>query len=289
MKTAFKGVICLLALCLASSALAGGMAVTDIISHMYESEQVTKLVEQIDLATKQLELVQQYTDTYQSAFDQAHTNYSKAKQVYNNIATIKDYYDKTKSTLLGRYSELEGFYNDLSDADLKDLQDLLDGTFKDPRNLSAEQWAKIMDRQFDLRQLGLKELMDSNEDTLNSMEDKVGHLQDLADQADATASPKEAQDVTNALLLEILQVLHEMLAMDAKYQQVMASQQYKGVTEESIEARQQTLAALEEWNEGERWERQELSKYGLSKDSTISEIRNNENKPTLEDIIYWKK
>jgi hypothetical protein len=121
------------------------------------------------------------------------------------------------------------------------------------------------------------------------MEDKVAHIQDLADQVDATASPKEAQDVTNSLLLEILQVLHEMLAMDAKYQQVMASQQYKGVTEESIEARQHTLAALEEWNEDERWERQELSKYGLSKDSTIGEIRNNENKPTLDDIIYWKK
>lgn len=289
MKIMLKGIPLFFVLCFTSPALAGGMAVTDAISHMYESQEITKLVEQIELAAEQLELVQQYTDTIQSAYDKAHSNYGKAKQVYDNVMSIKDYFDSTKSTLLGRFNEITGLYSDLSDADLEDLADLLDDTFKDPRNLSPEQWAKIMDRQFDLRQLGLKELMDSNEDTLSSMEAKVAHIQDLAGQADATASPKEAQDVTNTLLLEILQVLHEMLAMDAKYQQVMASQKYKGVTEKSIEARQQTLAALEDWAEGERWERQELSKYGLSKDSTISEIRNNENKPTLEDIIYWKK
>jgi glutathionylspermidine synthase len=249
------------------------MAVTDMISHMYESEQVTKLVEQIELATKNLELVQQYTDTYQSAYDKAHANYSKAKQVYNNIAAIKDYYDQTKSTLLGRYNQIIGLYNDMSDAELEDLTNLLDGTFKDPRNMPLEDWAKFVDRQYDTRQMGLKELMDANEDTLNSMEGKVSHLEDLADQADATASPKEAQDVTNALLLEILQVLHEMLAMDAKYQQVMATQQYKGVTAASIEERQATLKSLETDISKYRFEVQVVDDLGVDlEDVTAFEI-----------------
>lgn len=263
MKIVLRGIPLLVVLCFASSALAGGMAVADAISHMYESQEITKLVEQIELATQQLELVQQYTGTIQSAYDQAHSNYSKAKQVYDNIMSIKDYFDSTKSTLLGRFNEITGIYNDLSDAELEDLVALLDDTFKDPRNLSKEQWAKIVDRQFDLRQLGLKELMNSNEDTLSSMEDKVSHLQALANQADATASPKEAQDITNALLLEILQVLHEMLAMDAKYQQVMASQQYLGVTEESIEARQTKLKGLETDISKYRFEVQVMDSLGV--------------------------
>jgi len=273
MKATLKKALFLFILCFASTTHAGGLAVTDAISHMYESEEITKLVEQIELATKQLDLVQQYTGTNQSAYDKAHANYSKAKQVSSNIAAIKSYYDKTKSTLLGRYSEIVSLYDSLSDADYEKLADFLDDTFQDPRNLTWEQWAKAMDRQFDLRQLGLKDLIDSNEDTLNSMEDKVAHLQDLTSQSDATASPKEAQDVTNALLLEILQVLHEMLAMDAKYQQVMASQQYKGVTESSIKARQATLDSLETDISKYRFEVQVVEELGVDvEDVTAFEI-----------------
>ena len=37
------------------------------------------------------------------------------------------------------------------------------------------------------------------------------------------------------------------------------------------------------------WEARELEKYNLSKDSTIKEILENPNKPTLDDIINWKQ
>jgi len=288
MYRAFLPLSLLMVLYCPLSASAGGMAVADAISHMYESQEITKLVEQIELATNQLELVQQYTDTFQNAYDKAHANYAKAKQVYDNIMAVKDFYDESKASLMGRYNEIMGLYETLSDADLEDLADLLDVTFIDPRNMSVEDWAKIMDRQYDTRQMGLKDVMDSNEETLKSMEDKVGHMQDMADQADETESPKEAQDMTNALLLEILQVLHEMLAMDAKYQQAMASQKYKGVTKESIAARQKTLKAIDEWAKKERWERKELAKYNLDKDSNIMDIVNNEKKPSLDEIINWE-
>ena len=290
MKLTFKLTLCVLAILYASPAVAG-MAVTDALAHIYQSESVTKLTAQLETGLKQLELVQQYTDTIQATYDKAHTNYARAKELYEDLMAVKAFYESTKATWMGRYQDYQSLYKALKgkDATIEDFQDLLDSSFLDPRTMDTETWIKTMDRQFDLQQLSLRDLMESNEATLDGMEERVAKAQVLAAQVDQTENPKDAMDLNNRLLLEILSVLQEMMAMDTRYQQTMASLEYKGVTEDSIKARQNRLADLEGRMKQARWETQELAKYGLSKDSTIKEIRENANKPGIEDIINWNQ
>ncbi len=278
----------LLALLNTSAALAG-MAVSDSLSHIYESKQLENIIQQLETGLKQLELTQQYTDTIQTTYDKAHTNYDRAKEFYDDLMAVKEFYESTKTTWMGRYQDYQELYQALTDKDasIEDFQDLLDAAFIDPRTMDADTWIKTMDRQFDLRQLSLRDLMKSNEDTLDGMEGRVAKAQALAAQVDQTVNPKDAMDLNNRLLLEILSVLQEMMAMDSRYQQTMASLKYEGVTEDSIKTRQNRLADLEGRVKQVRWETRELAKYGLSKDSTIKEIRENPNKPKIDDIINW--
>ncbi|WP_316901212.1 type IV secretion system protein [Pseudodesulfovibrio indicus] len=265
------------------------MAVSDSLSHIYESKQLENIIQQLETGLKQLELTQQYTDTIQTTYDKAHTNYDRAKEFYDDLMAVKEFYESTKTTWMGRYQDYQELYQALTDKDasIEDFQDLLDAAFIDPRTMDADTWIKTMDRQFDLRQLSLRDLMKSNEDTLDGMEGRVAKAQALAAQVDQTVNPKDAMDLNNRLLLEILSVLQEMMAMDSRYQQTMASLKYEGVTEDSIKTRQNRLADLEGRVKQVRWETRELAKYGLSKDSTIKEIRENPNKPKIDDIINW--
>ncbi|AMK12036.1 hypothetical protein [Pseudodesulfovibrio indicus] len=267
MKRTLRLTIFSLALLNTSVAFASGMAVSDALSHIYESKQLENIVQQLETGLKQLELVQQYTDTIQTTYDKAHTNYKRAKGVYDDLMAVKEFYESTKNTWMGRYEQYKGLYDSIANPDLEDFQDLLDGAFVDPRNIDPMEWKKLIDRQFDMRQLALKDLLDKTEKTTQDMGGRIEKAQNLARDIDETGSEKDAMDLNNRLLFEILSVLQEMMAMDSRYQQTMASLEYEGVTEGSIKARQEKLKELESNYEKFRYEVQVINSYGVDVNS----------------------
>jgi tetratricopeptide (TPR) repeat protein len=258
-------------ICMATPAAAGGMAVADAVSHMYESMNLEKTIQQLETGLQQLEFVQKSTETLEKAYEKAHTNYKRAKGVYDDLVAVKAFYDKTTTSWMGRYEKYRAFYNDVSDPDkaIEDFKGLLDEAFVDPRSIDPDDWKKLMDRQFDMRQLALKELLDKTEATTKGIEGRVEKAQNLAKDIDGTTSEKDAMDLNNRLLLEILLVLQDMLAVDAQYQQAMGALKYEGVTEESIKARQETLKNMETDFSKYRFEVQVVEQLGISDDDTI--------------------
>ncbi|NDV20368.1 hypothetical protein GO013_13205 [Pseudodesulfovibrio sp. JC047] len=260
-----------------STSKAGGIAVADAVSHMYESMGLEKTVQQLETALQQLELVQKYTDTIESTYEKAHTNYSRAKGVYDDLMAVKTFYDKTKASWMGRYEKYKGFYDAVSNPDkaIEDFEDLLDDAFVDPRSIDPDKWKSLMNRQFDLRQLALKELLDKSEKTTQGMGARVEKAQELARSIDSTNSEKDAADLNNRLLLEILLVLQDMLALDAQYQQSMAALKYDGVSEQAIKARQDKLKEVtQRLEDHRRFEELLIESVGVEENDSILEIIN---------------
>jgi len=260
--------------CLASPSWAG-MAVSDTTSHLYLSKNLEEAVQQLETAMKQLELVQQSTDTIKKTYQEATAQYGRAKGLYDEIMRVKEFYDTTKSSMMGRYQKIKKLY-ELSENDppkaIEGFVELIDDGFKDPRTTDPEEWKWIMDKQFDFRQLALKEVIERGEKSIEEMQRRLERVQELTNQVDETVNPKDAQDLTNRLLSEILLVLQEQMAMNLQYQQTMAALQYKGVTENSIKKRQERLQALKANRERARWEDEELESMGVTKTMSRKEI-----------------
>ena len=260
--------------CLASPSWAG-MAVSDTTSHLYLSKNLEEAVQQLETAMKQLELVQQSTDTIKKTYQEATAQYGRAKGLYDEIMRVKKFYDTTKRSMMGRYQKIKKFY-ELSENDpqkaIEGFVELIDDGFKDPRTTDPEEWKRILDKQFDFRQLALKEVIERGEESIEEMQRRLERVQELANQVDETVNPKDAQDLTNRLLSEILLVLQEQMAMNLQYQQTMAALKYKGVTENSIKKRQERLQALKANRERTRWEDEELESMGVTKTMSRQEI-----------------
>ena len=261
--------------CLLSASAWAGMAVSDTTSHLYLSKSLEEAVQQLETAMQQLELVQQSTDTLKKTYQEATAQYGRAKGLFDEIMKVKRLYDTTNRSLMGRYQQVKKLYQKAGDDPEKAIEgfvELIDDGFKDPRTLDPKEWKRIMDKQIDMRQLALKEVLERGEESIEEMNKRLERVQELAKQVDETVSPKDAQDLTNRLLVEILLVLQEQLAMNLQYQQTMAALKYKGVTHESIQLRQKRLAELEERWKLRRWEEDELERLGLNKDMSRYEI-----------------
>lgn len=267
-----------------------GMAVSDATQHMYSAKNLEETIRQLETAMEQLEMVKQSTDTLKKTYEEATTQYNRARGFYDEIMRVKQLYDSTQRSIMGRYHKVKKLYELASEPGkaLEGFKDLLDDGFKDPRNLDPEKWKKVMDKQFDLRQLSLRDLLMSSEEQIEEMQKRFERTQELSKQVDQTVSPKDAQDLTNRLLTEILFILQQQLAMNIQYQQTMATLKYQGVTQESIKERQDHLNSLEQRLKESRWETEELAKYGLSRESNVMDVMESDNKPSVDEIINWK-
>ncbi|MBI9109523.1 MAG: hypothetical protein JEZ04_22460 [Spirochaetales bacterium] len=264
----------LIVICTALPVHASGMGVYDAVANMYNSMELEKVIEQLETSMKQLDLVQKATETAEKAYEKANTNYQRAKGVYDDLMKTKAFYDQTKASWMGRYEKYKGIYDSVTDTDglYEEFNDLLDDAFVDPRNIDPMEWKKLVDRQYDMRQLALKDLITSGEEHAKGMDKRMERIQDLAKQVDETTSPKDAADLSNTLLTEILRVLEEMLAQDVKANQTMASLKYDGVSEDSIKARQTALKGLETDYSKYRYEVELYEQQGFTKDENVMNI-----------------
>jgi len=59
------------------------------------------------------------------------------------------------------------------------------------------------------------------------------------------------------------------------------------IIDQPTEENQSNPNITTETDDEKSWERKELEKQGLSKDSTVKEIFDNKNKPQIDEIINW--
>ncbi|MGL1861430.1 MAG: type IV secretion system protein [Pseudodesulfovibrio sp.] len=264
----------LLVICTALPVHASGMGVFDAVANMYNSMELEQMIAQVEASMEQLEFVEQATATAQKAYDGANMNYKRAKGVYDDLVKTKEFLDQTRASWMGRYEKYKGIYDTVTDTDglYEEFNDLLDDAFVDPRNIDPMEWKKLVDRQYDMRQLALKDLIVKGDEHAQGMDKRIEKVQDLAKQVDETVNEKDAADLANRLLTEILLVLQEMLAHDVQANSTMAALSYEGVTEDSIKARQETLKGLETDYSRFRYEVQLTEQMGITEDDNIVDV-----------------
>ncbi|WP_161598448.1 type IV secretion system protein [Pseudodesulfovibrio senegalensis] len=237
MKTGFV-IICLLSALWPTSS-PGGMAVSDAVTHTLASKLIGVEAESKANIIKQLQEAYKANEWLTKSYEAITGTYNRAQGFVDQVNEVRGFLGDTKSTILGRYSEIEDLYDDYSDGDveIEDVLDVLDVSFKDPRTTPPDEWHKLLDRQYEIRQKTIRQTIKRGQDILQSMPERMQKIVELANQIDNTANTKDSSDLTNRILIEMLTVLNEQLALSMEYHQMMATLNYQGVTEESMKTR----------------------------------------------------
>jgi len=264
MKTKFV-IAVLLALIAPAQA---GMVVTDPTSYSYYVEQLKKQAEQIEAATKQVETLGGVLDTVDKIESKLMGHYNRATGIVKRIdklqkvmsrdtdgnmfAKLKQIGDAGRATggvLRGGAGELKSAgkdYGELTGDDLyADTRKVLEWNFGDPRDKSDPMAQyRNADGKYQAQQDALKSVVVNGEGLLGGIKERIDGIKDLANQANSTANMKDAQDMTNAILIEILKTLTDFMAIAAQANQANALFNYSGATDKTMADRQKVLSGI---------------------------------------------
>lgn len=245
-----------------------GMVVTDPSSYSYYVEQLKKQAVQIEAATKQVETLGGVLDTVNNIESKIMGHYNRATGIVNRIDRLQkvmsrntdgDMFAKLRQigdagraaggVLRGTAGEVKAVgrdYGDLTGNDIfADTQKVLDWNFGDPRDHSDPMAQyRNADGKYQAQQSALKGVVANSEGLLAGIKDRIDVIKDLAQQANSTANMKDSQDMTNAILIEILKTLTDFLAIAAQANQASALLNYSGATDQTMADRQKVLSSI---------------------------------------------
>jgi DNA repair ATPase RecN len=226
----------LLAIVLISPAKSNAMTVSDPGSYGYYAEQIKKmqaqfkqLQEQYKVAQQNLEQVNKVRKRAEEMRDNMMGHYNRAKGLYNKAVRLKAEFDSAPTTLRGlkrKWTRIKYYAGDFTDVD-----GMLDSVWHDPRD-DAEEVKKALaelDARYHVRHTAVKEAIESCDREMTQIPEHMDQIGELAQQIDSTENIKDAQDLTNRLLMEILIVMSKHHTLTAQLGQVQSLFQYQGV------------------------------------------------------------
>lgn len=209
--------------------VAAALGVSDATTHIYLSEQVSQLTEQLKVMQAQLQEAMNANETLTKSYEAVTGSYDRVTGVYDDVMKTKAFLNDSYNTVMRQFKHYMALYEDLSDPDKGDFEtvkELLEGVFDDPRTSTPEQNRKRAEQEYQVRQAAYKKAIEDSEDILGSMSDRMEKVQTLGGKIGKGKDLKESQALTNSLLLEILIVLQEQLSMSMRFQQAMALSEY---------------------------------------------------------------
>jgi len=258
-----SAIIALLVLALAlpaPSALA--MVVTDPSSYSYYVQQIKEAQKALVEAQKQVDTLGGIKTTADQAKRAVMGNYNRGVGLVTDLQRLQKKLAATPTTIQGSAKK----WLALGDAGLEIGEDgfyavgkVLDTHWIDPRDLkkNAER-LKHLDQIYQVKQASLRGNIEASDEILRAMPERLKKIEGLADQIDHTENIKDAQDLTNRFLAEILKVLAEMSAIAAKVGESYALMNYQGVSEATMQQRMQSQGG----GQREGWAARELKKEG---------------------------
>lgn len=272
------GWLCALALALAPApAPASAMVVTDPTSYSYYVEQIKQGVELVEKTAKQVETMGGVLTEAQKIYSTATGHYNRAMSLVNRISRLSNAISRESTG--GIFGEAKKWGNvgrqiggigraagseighigkdvdkygrkldDLTGSDLYvDTKEMLDEVFTDPRTIeNREDRYRSLDRRYQVQQGALKEVVARAERTLGGISDRLKVVEELANMIDRTENQKDAQDLTNRILVEVLAALIDMIQIAALSNQAQALAQYQGASDAAMQQRQKRLEDLQE-------------------------------------------
>lgn len=260
-----KAISALLAVSLALPVpTAVAMVTTDPTSYTYFVKQIAEAQKQLAEAQKQVDTlggIKTVADKTQRA---VMGNYNRAKGLVNDLQRIRKKLEATPTTMQGMAKK----WLSLGDAGLEIGEDgfvsvgkLLDTNWIDPRDIKKNvERLKKLDQIYQVKQASLRGNIEASDEILRAMPERLKTIEGLVEQIDQTENIKDAQDLSNRFLAEILKVLAEMSAIAAKIGESYALMNYQGVSEATMQQRMQTQSGGSGSSEG--WAARDLRKKG---------------------------
>lgn len=210
------------------SAAWGQWAVTDPTAYGYYVQQIKQMTEALTTASDTLNSVNQVRAEMVGTYNRAAGLVGEMKDMEEQVRTGKGILT-TRGTVLGYPKNEDGFI---------DISKVLDGAYGDVRSTTNR---VLMDARHEVQQEALKRVVLDSEKLLEGVGDRINQVGTIAGQIDRTRNVKDATDLNNRILVEILRTLIEMLAIASKANQAQALFQYSGVTADTVAERQRVL------------------------------------------------
>ena len=212
----------LLTLCLfvfACNGQATTMVVINPEGNAWNSKQLQEIIKQGKVGAEHLKEAQKMVKSLEG-------NLKRAKGAVRDLRNMKD---KIANIIPSFYRDLKDTVNPDDLLDPKWITDQLDNVFgtgyqgRREYELKEEMRANYSKRS-------MKGAIVHAEQSINEVQTSLEKIQDLAAQADSTQTMKDAQDVNNRLLLEILATQNKIVVLLAQLTRVEALAQYSGVS-----------------------------------------------------------
>ncbi|HCJ6874160.1 TPA: hypothetical protein NU929_003363 [Vibrio cholerae] len=207
--------------------------VTDLKSYTYYTEQINKQVEMIEKQESLLKKADQSIKLAESTKRNLESAYRKAIRQAKNLA-----YDieRAKENPLDFAIKIEDSINETNSKSMQDeLSKSIDQAYKFD---SASPWQRNQKRE-EIAQQSVKKLMVLSDEARALNVYNLDELQNLIDDANAAETQKEATDVTNAILTEMLKNQLRIIDLMAAYQMTFAKLHYDNYSEEVAESRKE--------------------------------------------------
>lgn len=249
-------------LALALPRRAAAILVEDPTSYGYYAEQITQMAKQLEESVKQVTTMGGVLTTVQDQYKAITGTYNRAMGIINRVtrlATAMSNMPKNGGFLkkLQWIQRMGGAVGGVMRDTAREIDrngKTRDGVYKSTKLILDEVFGdakgdKAIDRRTK-RQLGeeltqdtLKEAVATNEAVLADMDDRLATIKELADQIDATVNMKDAQDLTNRILVEVLYTLQDLLTISATANKAATLIHYRGIRDSDTEKRERQREA----------------------------------------------
>lgn len=212
-------------------------AVTDAGSYTYYAQQVQQLTEQINAIKAQT------TGQFQRLEDlkaQLSGQFSGLKQVYTQLSSIKQTFETAPTTLQGEAQK----WTTLKDlvTNYTGIEGVLSDVFKDRRSLDPNlNKVAYLNRQYNMRQKALQSAIVHAEGLLQSVPDRMNAINSLQEASAKAVSMGDKQDMTNAILVEMLRALTTYSSVLVEFNQAAALMTFSGADENVMKTREQEI------------------------------------------------
>lgn len=230
-----------------------GDVVSDPMSYTYYVQQIKEMTEQTQNAIKQVETLGGIRTTAQDMYRSTVGTYNRGMGIIRDVERMKNRLNSDPSTLDGQFHKWSGVLGDVSQTAGQtgrtldgatglyvDARQVLDENFEDPRKrkkMMAHVPNMSKDRQYHVSQSALRDAVAAADEVLQTMPDRVSGLEDLVNQIDSTKNLKDAADLQNRFLAEILKTLYELMNVVSRIGEAQSLQFYQGVDDAAMENR----------------------------------------------------
>jgi hypothetical protein len=222
-----KNLIILMMSLFAVEVVAFSGVVTDLKSYTYYTAQIKNQVDMIDQQTSMLKKAAESVKLAEKTKKSLEGAYSKAKRQAESIL-----YDieRAKEDPLNAAIDIE---DSLSDSDPKKVREQINKHIDDTYKYETTSPWQRNDKAKAEAQKSVKRLMVLSEESTALSAYNLKELQSLIEAANASETQKEATDVTNAILTEMLKNQNRIIDMMAAFQTTFAKLHYDGETEDN--------------------------------------------------------